>query len=147
MSLQTTFRRKRRAPMSEMNVVPYIDVMLVLLVIFMVTAPMLTQGLEVNLPEASSDTLSVRDQTPLVVTVTANGTYSLQDGDRQISVDLRTLPDEIRSRRSAEHEDVPVLVNGDTAVGYGKVIELMAALQAAGVKQVGLLTEPPASRQ
>ena len=142
MSLQTSFRRKRKAPMSEMNVVPYIDVMLVLLVIFMVTAPMLTQGIEVNLPEASSDTLSVRDQTPLIVSVTVNGSYSLQDGDRQITVTLSSLPDEIRARRSDEHSDVPVLVNG-----YGKVVELMAALQAAGVKQVGLLTEPPASRQ
>ncbi|MBA4152251.1 MAG: protein TolR [Acinetobacter sp.] len=147
MSLQTSFRRKRKAPMSEMNVVPYIDVMLVLLVIFMVTAPMLTQGIEVNLPEASSDTLSVRDQTPLIVSVTVNGSYSLQDGDRQITVTLSSLPDEIRARRSDEHSDVPVLVNGDSAVGYGKVVELMAALQAAGVKQVGLLTEPPASRQ
>jgi biopolymer transport protein TolR len=147
MSLQTSFRRKRKAPMSEMNVVPYIDVMLVLLVIFMVTAPMLTQGVEVNLPEANSDTLSVRDQTPLIVSVTVNGSYSLQDGDRQITVTLNSLPDEIRARRSDEHSEVPVLVNGDAAVGYGKVIELMAALQAAGVKQVGLLTEPPVSRQ
>jgi biopolymer transport protein TolR len=133
--------------MSEMNVVPYIDVMLVLLVIFMITAPMLTQGIEVNLPEASSDTLSVRDQTPLVVTVTANGSYSLQDGDRQLTVTLSSLPDEIRARRGDEHSDLPVLVNGDAAVGYGKVIELMAALQNAGVKQVGLLTEPPATRK
>jgi len=76
----------------------------------MVTAPMLTQGIEVNLPEASSDTLSVRDQTPLIVSVTVNGSYSLQDGDRQITVTLSSLPDEIRARRSDEHSDVPVLV-------------------------------------
>ena len=140
-------RTRKRRLMNQINVVPYIDVTLVLLVIFMVTAPMLTQGIEVNLPEASSDTLSVRDQTPLIVSVTVNGSYSLQDGDRQITVTLSSLPDEIRARRGDEHSDVPVLVNGDSAVGYGKVVQLMAALQAAGVKQVGLLTEPPASRQ
>ncbi|WP_206389676.1 protein TolR [Amnimonas aquatica] len=147
MSLHSSFRRPRKAPMSEMNVVPYIDVMLVLLVIFMITAPMLTQGIEVDLPQAEADALSLKEQQPLIVTVRANGSFWLQsDPDTRHQVSMQNLPSEIRALRSARGADVPVLVNGDRNVGYGRVIELMASLQQGGVKQVGLLTELPAAR-
>lgn len=144
MSLQSSFRRPRKAPMAEMNVVPYIDVMLVLLVIFMITAPMLTQGVEVDLPKAEADPLSLKEQQPLIVTIRANGSLALQDApDSHHAISLQNLPIEINSLRKARGAEVPVLLNGDREVGYGRVIELMAALQKAGVVQVGLLTELP----
>lgn len=146
MSLKSSFRRPRRAPMSEMNVVPYIDVMLVLLVIFMITAPMLTQGIEVDLPDAQADALSLQEQQPLIVTVKADGELWLQTGpDDRSQVSLQNLPSEIRALRQARGEEIPVLVNGDHSVGYGRVVELMSSLQQGGVKQVGLLTELPAT--
>ena len=141
MSLQSSFRRPR---MSEMNVVPYIDVMLVLLVIFMITAPMLTQGIEVDLPEAEADALSINDQQPLIVTIKANGSFWLQsDPTTRNEVSMQNLPNEIRALRQSRGEKLPVLVNGDQRVSYGRVIELMSSLQQAGVTQVGLLTELP----
>lgn len=146
MSLQSSFRRPRNAPMAEMNVVPYIDVMLVLLVIFMITAPMLTQGIEVKLPEAEADALSLKDQQPLIVTVKADGSFWLQsDPKTRRPVSGETLPVEIKALRESRGADVPVLVNGDRDVGYGRVIELMSSLQQGGVKEVGLLTELPAA--
>ncbi|MBQ0714110.1 protein TolR [Paraperlucidibaca wandonensis] len=144
MSLQSSFRRPRKKPMSEMNVVPYIDVMLVLLVIFMITAPMLTQGIEVDLPEAEADALSINDQQPLIVTIKANGSFWLQsDPTTRNEVSMQNLPNEIRALRQSRGEKLPVLVNGDQRVSYGRVIELMSSLQQAGVTQVGLLTELP----
>lgn len=146
MSLQSSFRRPRKKPMAEMNVVPYIDVMLVLLVIFMITAPMLTQGIEVDLPEAEADALSINDQQPLIVTVKANGSFWLQsDPTTRSEVSMQNLPSEIRALRQARGEKLPVLVNGDQRVSYGRVIELMSSLQQAGVTQVGLLTELPST--
>ena len=140
----SSFRRARSAPMAEMNVVPYIDVMLVLLVIFMVTAPMLTQGIEVDLPEAEADALSLKDQQPLIVTVKADGSFWLQsDPETRHPISGEALPAEISALRQTRGADVPVLVNGDREVGYGRVIELMSSLQQGGVKQVGLLTELP----
>lgn len=146
MSLQSSFRRQRKKPMAEMNVVPYIDVMLVLLVIFMITAPMMTQAIKVDLPEAKTDALSLKDQQPLIVTVKADGSFWLQSGPGQRQrVSNQSLPAEIRALRSVHGSEAPVLVNGDREVGYGRVIELMSSLQQAGVKQVGLLTELPSA--
>ena len=136
--------RHKRKPKAEMNVVPYIDVMLVLLVIFMITAPMLTQGIEVDLPEAEADALSINDQQPLIVTIKANGSFWLQsDPTTRNEVSMQNLPNEIRALRQSRGEKLPVLVNGDQRVSYGRVIELMSSLQQAGVTQVGLLTELP----
>jgi biopolymer transport protein TolR len=135
------FRRERRKPVAEMNVVPYIDVMLVLLVIFMVTAPMLTQGVKVELPKAVTDNLTLRNKEPLVISIKQDGSYWLKQGsrdDRRVS--REDLKDRLKEALQATPE-APVLVNGDSRVNYGTVITLMANLQKAGVPNVGLLTQ------
>lgn len=133
-------RRKRRALKAEINVVPYIDVMLVLLVIFMVTAPLLTQGVSVDLPQASAAPVDTRDQEPLIVGILADGSYHLSiEQDREVSLpELLTMVSAVMQRRP----DTPVLVKGDRNVPYGRVVEAMAQLQQAGVPRVGLMTEP-----
>ncbi|MCD6060741.1 MAG: tolR [Moraxellaceae bacterium] len=139
--MEKTFRRERKKPVSEMNVVPYIDVMLVLLVIFMVTAPMLTQGVKVELPKAVTDNLTLKNREPLVISIKQDGSYWLKQGsrdDRQVS--REDLKASLKEALLATPE-APVLVNGDSRVNYGTVITLMASLQKAGVPNVGLLTQ------
>ena len=130
-------------PMAEINVVPYIDVMLVLLIIFMITAPLLTQGVTVDLPQASSESLPQEDQQPVVVTVDIDGKYfvNISDNPKQSMV-----PEQIMVRVAAELQLNPkrsVLVRGDSHVDYGKVVTAMVLLQQAGAKSVGLITENP----
>ena len=134
-------RRKRRL-MGEINVVPYIDVMLVLLIIFMVTAPMLMQGVKVDLPEASADPVENQDSEPLIVSVDASGQLFLNLGQDEQVLSLPTIRDRVAAviRRSP---DKPVLVWGDRAVPYGEVVTVMVALQEAGAPSVGLVTENP----
>ena len=134
------FRRKRL--MSEINVVPYIDVMLVLLVIFMITAPLLSQGVKVDLPRAASRPVDVQDRETLVVTVDREGRYFLDD--------KRLLPDELGKKVAAIlrlRPQTPVLVRGDRRVDYGEVIKVMTLLQGAGAESVGLLTEPEGKKR
>ncbi len=135
----------RRKPISEINVVPYIDVMLVLLVIFMITAPLMTQGIKVDLPEADSGPLDVTDEEPmLVVSVKADGTYYMNLGEEEEPVAL----EDVRERAGkvlAANPDIKVLVEGDTQLAYGVIVNLMDLLQGAGAKSVGLITEPPGS--
>ena len=134
---------KKRRPMSEINVVPYIDVMLVLLIIFMVTAPMLMQGVKVDLPEASADPVENQDSEPLIVSVDSAGQLYLNLGANEKQVlTLATVKQRVSAvmRRSPDN---PVLVWGDRAVPYGQVVTLMAALQEAGAPSVGLVTENP----
>ncbi|MAC32270.1 MAG: protein TolR [Haliea sp.] len=129
--------------MSEINVVPYIDVMLVLLIIFMVTAPMLMQGVKVELPEADAEPVENQDSEPVIVSIDAQGQLFLNLGeDEKQALELATVAQRVGAvvRRSPEK---PVLVWGDRAVSYGEVVTLMAALQAAGAPSVGLVTEPP----
>ncbi|MCY4426624.1 MAG: protein TolR [Halieaceae bacterium] len=129
--------------MSEINVVPYIDVMLVLLIIFMVTAPLLMQGVKVDLPEAATDPVDNQDPEPLIVSINAGGELFLNLGAGQGQVlSLATVKQRVSvvMRRSP---DKPVLVWGDQAVPYGQVVSLMAALQEAGAPGVGLVTEDP----
>lgn len=137
------YRRNRRRPMSEINVVPYIDVMLVLLVIFMITAPLLAQGVRVDLPQAPAEPVESEDQEPLVVTVDAEGHYYLNLGDEPD----RVVDQQILVHRVAavvrNNPQTQVLVRGDQAVNYGAVVQVMALLQGAGVTGVGLLTEAP----
>ena len=136
-------RRARLRPMAEINVVPYIDVMLVLLIIFMVTAPMLMQGVQVDLPQAKTEPVESQDSEPLIVSINARGQLFLNLGaqDDQI-LSLATVRQRVGAviRRSP---DKPVLVWGDRAVPYGEVVALMAALQDAGATAVGLVTEDP----
>jgi biopolymer transport protein TolR len=134
--------------MSEINVVPYIDVMLVLLVIFMVTAPLLNEGVKVDLPKASTQTIDSKNGEPVVVSVDAQGLYYLNVADDP----REAMPaGDIINRVAAElavakekGEIRQVLVKGDQSVDYGKVIGAMVLLQKAGAETVGLVTEPPA---
>ncbi len=146
--MEKSFRREKKKPVAEMNVVPYIDVMLVLLVIFMVTAPMLTQGIQVELPKAVTDNLTLKNKDPVIVSIKADGSYWVKQGnasDRRVSRDDITGTVQLALQKTPE---APVLVNGDHRVNYGVVVTLMARLQQAGVPNVGLLTqaEPDAAR-
>lgn len=134
---------KRRRMMGEINVVPYIDVMLVLLVIFMITAPMLSQGVKVELPQADSQPIPQDDSEPLVVTVDAGGEYyfSLAE-DPKVSLGAGALLEQLVAVLE-EKPGTPVYVKGDRSVAYGKVVELMALIKGAGVPSVGLMTEAP----
>ena len=136
-------QRARFRPMAEINVVPYIDVMLVLLIIFMVTAPMLMQGVKVELPQAKTEPVENQDSEPVIVSINGQGQLFLNLGAQDDQVlSLATVQQRVGAviRRSP---DKPVLVWGDKAVPYGEVVSLMAALQEAGAKGVGLVTEDP----
>ena len=135
--------RRRRKPVSEINVVPYIDVMLVLLVVFMVTAPLLTQGVDVDLPEAPSEPLDMKDnQYVVVVSVDAEGKYYIDLGtDSEKPVSIEYIAEKVGKLMRVK-PNTPVMVRGDKAVPYGTVITLMTTLSAAGVPDVGMITEP-----
>ena len=135
--------RARRRPMSEINVVPYIDVMLVLLVIFMITAPLLTQGVKVDLPQAEAEPLDVETQEPLVVTIDASRNYYVNYGENQ---GTPVEPQVLAARVGAllrHRPGLSVVVRGDENVPYGEVVILMTILQRAGAPSVGLMTEAP----
>ena len=133
---------KKRKPISDINVVPYIDVMLVLLIIFMVTAPMLMQGVEVDLPQASSAPVETKIE-PLIVSVKKDGSYYINLGDEEeTAVSLQDVTDKV-AKILKRKPDTPIMVWGDTNVDYGSVIQLMAGLQGAGADSVGLVTENP----
>jgi biopolymer transport protein TolR len=135
--------RKRRL-MGEINVVPYIDVMLVLLIIFMVTAPLLTQGIEVDLPSAAADPIdSGKDDEPLVLSIDAAGRLYLSIGDDEDQpIDAERVV-ELASIVLRRKPETPVLVKADQQVPYGRVVDAMVLLQEAGAQKVGFLTEPP----
>jgi len=137
--------RPRRRLMGEINVVPYIDVMLVLLIIFMITAPLLTQGIKVDLPRAASEPIAasaVNNLEPLVLSVDATGRLYLNVG----AAPLRPLDDATAlARATAALRRAPqrmVLVKGDRAVNYGRIVTAMVLLQQAGAAKLGFLTEP-----
>ena len=135
---------RRRRMLAEINVVPYIDVMLVLLVIFMVTAPMLMQGVEVDLPDAHAAPVKNQDAEPLIVSIDDRGQLFLNLGaDEKQALELATIRQRVAAvlRRTP---DKPVLVWGDQKVAYGNVVVVMTALQEAGAPTVGLVTESPA---
>ena len=122
---------------------PYIDVMLVLLIIFMITAPLLSQGVKVDLPQVPSEVMPPTDKEPVVVSVNAAGNFFINYGDNQDkSVSTNTLANRINALIKYQ-PDIPVFVKGDSSVPYGRVVELMALLQSAGVDGVGLVTESP----
>lgn len=136
-------QRTRKRPMASINVVPYIDVMLVLLIIFMVTAPLLTQGVKVELPQTESKAVENSEKEPVVVTVRQDGVLFINVGDHpEKPVD----PDLLQKRVALLLERDPatqVLVRGDHRVDYGAVVGAMALLQQSGVPSVGLVTDPP----
>jgi biopolymer transport protein TolR len=134
--------RKRRKPVSEINVVPYIDVMLVLLVIFMATATAVTQGVKVDLPKAEAQTIQTEDESMMIVSVDAQGLYYLNVGDEPTSPMTGLAIAELVKTRLTVAPTTPVVVNGDGDVKYEKVIDLMVMLQRAGVPSVGLMTDP-----
>jgi len=138
---------QRRKPMSEINVVPYIDVMLVLLVIFMATAPLLTQGVQVDLPRAPSEPIDEMENDPLVISMRADGAIFLNLGmsdaeDDGTRVTIYSLADQAGKVLGAR-PDVPVFVKADHSLDYGAVVAVMTVLQKAGAESVGLITEPP----
>ncbi|VAW88195.1 Tol biopolymer transport system, TolR protein [hydrothermal vent metagenome] len=130
---------KRRA-MAEINIVPYLDVMLVLLVIFMITAPLLSQGVEVDLPQASAEPLTADADEPLVLTVDQQGLYYLNIGNEEEVVAAEVMMARVAAvlRRKPK---TPVMVRGDRNASYGDVVKAMTRLQAAGAPSVGLITE------
>ena len=133
--------RPRRKRIAEINVVPYIDVMLVLLVIFMITAPLLTPGVKVDLPQAAATPVDNPDKETLVVTVDRRGKLFLDD--REISA--RDLQSKVAAILRVRPQ-TPVLIRGDRQVAYNDVVQTMVLLQAAGAPSVGLVTQSPDSR-
>lgn len=128
--------------MAEINVVPYIDVMLVLLIIFMITAPLIQQGVEIDLPQADAEQVDEQNIQPLVVTVDQQGQYYLDVGentDEPISTETLQLKVAAVLRNKPK---TPVMIRGDKEVVYGEVVQAMTTLQAAGVPSIGLLTDP-----
>ena len=134
-------RSRRRKPVSEINVVPYIDVMLVLLVIFMITAPMLTQGVDVELPNANAAPIQNDESDVLIASVDRDGNYFIDIGGEQSAISLDDLKSRVQ-KVLAQNPRLPILVRGDKNVSYGQVVGLMVALQSARAPNVGLVTEP-----
>jgi len=134
---------QKRKLMGEINVVPYIDVMLVLLIIFMVTAPLLTQGIKVDLPKAGAEPIQdVPNHPPIVISVDADGNLYINLGDGK---DQPASSQEIIAKTSAvlrNRAETPVLVKADRAVPYGNVVGAMVLLQQAGADNVGFVTDP-----
>ncbi len=136
-------QKKSRKPMAEINVVPYIDVMLVLLIIFMITAPLLTQGVKVDLPVADAEPIQADDKEPVIVSVNAKGELFIDVGEGKNSpVDEETLMTRVAAVLKYQ-PGTPILVRGDRKVDYGRVVEAMVMVQAAGAPNVGLVTETP----
>ncbi|HZF25589.1 MAG TPA: protein TolR [Steroidobacteraceae bacterium] len=138
-------RSRSRKLMGEINVVPYIDVMLVLLIIFMITAPLLTQGIKVDLPDAGAEPLDpemMKQHQPLVLSVDKKGQLYLNIGrDKDRPLDEVT----VQARAAAvlrRDQQTPVLVKADEVVPYGRVVRAMVLLQKAGAKKVGFITDP-----
>ena len=139
------FERIKKPLKSDMNVVPYIDVMLVLLVIFMVTAPMITSGIKVDLPQANNNPIESKDM-PARVTIGKEGNIYLayqeyKDSEPLSLEQLETVLSAAQKQAEQDNKQLTVLVSGDKSRPYGEVVELMSSLQEAGLTQVGLLTD------
>ncbi len=135
--------KNRRRPMAEINVVPYIDVMLVLLIIFMVTAPLITQGVHVELPQADAKPMEPDEEPPLVISVNLQGEMFLNVGeDKEEPVDADSLVERV-SKVLKHKPQTQVMIRGDNGVPYGEVVQAMILAQEGGAPSVGLITEPP----
>ena len=137
----TPARRGKRL-MAEINVVPYIDVMLVLLIIFMITAPLLTQGIKVDLPKAGAEPMPSEDQKPLILSVDKSGRFYLNLGqDEETPIEENIVVDRVSAVLRREPK-TPVLVKADQSVPYGRVVQGMVLLQQSGAEKVGFITDP-----
>ena len=135
--------RRGKRLMAEMNVVPYIDVTLVLLIIFMITAPLITQGVKVELPQAPSEVIEPQQEEPVIVSIDAAGAIYVDLGENpEESIDEQTLVTRVAGIKKYKPK-TEFLVRGDTGVPDGRVVEVMALMQGAGLDSVGLLTQPP----
>jgi biopolymer transport protein TolR len=136
-------RKSHKKPMAEINVVPYIDVTLVLLIIFMITAPLIQSGVDVDLPQANTNPIDQEDKpTPIIISINKAGQYfiDLGLGEEETAVS----PQEVLLLTAAVRQNKPetaVYIRGDKQVEYGKVVTVMAALKNAGIENVGLMTE------
>ena len=140
------YKKHKRKLVAEINVVPYIDVMLVLLIVFMETAPLLMQGVKVELPQAPSAPLDDKDKEPLIVSVKSDGSYYLDIGNgKNVQEALPSIIEKV-AKVLRQQPKTPVLVWGDARVDYGVVVKLMSDLQNAGAPSVGLVTEPPGKK-
>jgi biopolymer transport protein TolR len=142
----TPTRRGKRL-MAEINVVPYIDVMLVLLIIFMITAPLLTQGIKVDLPKAGAEPMPSEDQKPLILSVDKAGRFYLNIGKDE---ETPIADDAVAERAAAvlrREPKTPVLVKADQTVPYGRVVEGMVLLQQSGAEKVGFITDPASAQR
>jgi biopolymer transport protein TolR len=141
--MQYSYRTPRRKRViAEINVVPYIDVMLVLLIIFMVTAPLITQGVKVDLPQAAAESLPVDTKPPMIASIDKQGRYYLNVGESIKTPLSATEMSALVKAQIALDSNVQFVVKGDGAVNYKAVVELMVLLQQAGVPSLGLMTEP-----
>ena len=129
---------KRKKLQAEINVVPYIDVMLVLLIIFMVLSPLLIQGIEVNLPQTDTTKMSIQNE-PLVISIDANGNYYLNLGDENLSISIEELKRKALVIYQANN-DVEVVFQSDEAVSFNSVAKAMAAVQSVGISKIGIVT-------
>ena len=133
---------KRRNLISDINVVPYIDVMLVLLVIFMISAPLMVQGIQVNLPQVSSEALPVKNNEPLIVSIQKDGALFLEsDSTKNASLSLQDLNNATKKILEV-NPGLQVVIRGDGQVKYERVMTVMAELQIAGATDIGLISQP-----
>lgn len=143
MSYTPIIKKTKRRPVAEINVVPYIDVMLVLLVIFMITAPLITAGVNVDLPQAAAEPMDANEEPPLIASIDASGNYYLSVGESaDQALEAHELIELVLAHRKLNPK-AGVMINGDRKVPYDKVVQLMVLLQAeVGIESVGLMTDP-----
>lgn len=137
-------KKLRNRPLAEINVVPYIDVTLVLLVVFMITAPLLMQGVKVELPKANSTPMETKENEPFIISIKADGTFWIDEKGTNKIETLTTIKSQV-SKVLRQSPETPILVWGDGQVAYASVVELMSELQRAGAPSVGLVTQPPSN--
>ena len=128
----------RKHPVAEINITPFVDVMLVLLVVFMITAPLITQGVSINLPEVNNEPITEQKE-PIQISIKAGGDIYIQAQ----KIKQSDLPERLKAIRDARREAASILLNADKSVDYGKVMSVMSELQSAGLVDVGLVTAPP----
>ena len=137
--------RPRRRMLADINVVPYIDVMLVLLVVFMVTAPLMTQGIKVDLPSAEGSAIE-QQQEPIVLSVDSQGQYFVNLGDEKAAKTLDEIGKMVKAVR-LQKPNIPIFLEGDTGASYGDIAGMLGYMQSINVDNVGLVTDPRPSQE